>query len=196
MEKNILIAFGIFIAIIIAMGVFVAITKNELDEIRLQTPSIEAENVPMKSTVDEINRRILITGAISSNENIIQVIVPNVPVGKWTVIKSEVNLTDESWKAWEIVFGDNTELGDITKVSSRQFKQFTAVPERNALVFHDGKVVPGESVSKIFEVEQIVVGDLVMSHNRVQTPITPSMIENGFRSLPTVSFELTTDYLK
>ena len=56
------------------------------------------------------NKIIDVTGIITNNEHIIDFTILDIPSGDWTVQKEEKNDTGESWFAWEIVFGDDTEI--------------------------------------------------------------------------------------
>ena len=87
------------------------------------------------------------------------------------------------------MFGDDTEIFPNDIFSSSHFQQVTVVPERNAIVFHDGEVPSGETLLKTFQVNQssALTTPLVMSHNRSPVIPTTSAIQNGFPSLPRTS---------
>lgn len=135
-------------------------------------------------TINLATDAITVDGAIDSDENIIVVTLSTIPTGRWSVTKNERNDTGAPWRGWEIIFGPDTEVPPDAVFSSNFFTQVTAVPSRNALVFHGGEVPPGATLIKSFEVIQLNTGGMVMSHNRSDSDPTPLEIQDGFPGLP------------
>ena len=127
--------------------------------------TLRAKDVVMAATVDVANRNILITGAIDSNDHDILVRVELPSAGRWHVIKSETNLTDRAWTAWQITFGEGTTAVADDRNLCRQFSQLYVSPAGDRLCFHEGEIRPGEAVLKTFTVET-TVPRIVMAHNR------------------------------
>lgn len=126
--------------------------------------------IPMTATIDIQNNVIMVSGALTQETqgNVVKVVIPDVPAGRWTVIKSEVNLTDTPWENWDIGFlNPNLTLATVERVSSGQFTDFSWNDEGGVLSFSDGRpVVPGEAVLKVFEVELLESGIIDMAHHR------------------------------
>jgi hypothetical protein len=142
------------------------------------------------AVINRSKQQIKVNGIISDNENTITVNIQDVPNGKFTIIKNELNDTGETWRGWEIVFGPNTKVPPDSTFSSNYLKKVTLVPERNAIVFHGGEVPPGKKLIKSFQIEHFdtisTTSILSMSHNRITTEPTPEMIQNGFPIKPKV----------
>jgi hypothetical protein len=124
-----------------------------------------AKDVVMAATVDVANRTVLITGAIDSNDHDILVRVELPSAGRWQVVKSETNLTDRAWKAWQITFGEGTTMAADGHNLCRQFSSLYVTDAGDRLCFYDGEIRPGEAVLKMFTVEA-KVSRIVMAHNR------------------------------
>ena len=158
----------------------------------MNTP--RSKDVEMAAVVDVERRLVLITGTIDTNDYDILVRVDLPEAGEWTVIKSETNLTDSSWTAWQITFGEGMFLapGGEDRVLSRQYASHYANPERGRLTFYDGVVRPGEAVLKTFPVKS-PVPRIVMAHGRMKDPwleVTPeqmrAIVKEGLPPKPCV----------
>ncbi|GAA4549763.1 DUF6423 family protein [Amycolatopsis samaneae] len=106
--------------------------------------------------VADVRRRVLmITGAIDTTDHDVSVSVNLPEPGRWQVIKSETNLTDQTWVAMQVVTDeDSTFVNDPdTLVLSRQFSKSFMTPDQRRLTFYDGEVRPGESVLKVYTLE-------------------------------------------
>lgn len=125
-----------------------------------------AKDIEMAATVDVSKRLVLITGAIDSNDHDILVRVELPAAGRWQVVKSETNLTDRSWSAWQITFGEGTRVvaEDATNLC-RQLPSLFVTDDRERLCFYGGEIRPGESVLKMFTVDA-AIPRIVMAHNR------------------------------
>jgi hypothetical protein len=129
-----------------------------------------AKDIEMAATVDVGNRLILITGAIDTNDHDILVRLELPSAGRWQVVKAETNLTDRSWLAWQITFGEGTKLAvdDAAHNLCRQFPSLYVAEDRERLCFYGGEIRPGEAVLKMFTVDA-AISRIVMAHNRPTT---------------------------
>lgn len=127
-----------------------------------------AKDIEMAAVARPATRELLLTGAIDSEDHDILVRLEVPDEGPWRVVKAETNLTSQSWRAWQITFGENTRLADDVESRpwSRQFRQVFVSEAKDRVVFYDGEVRPGEPVVKAFPVVA-AGGAVVMSHNRV-----------------------------
>lgn len=142
------------------------------------TDRLRAKDVQMRASVDETRRLVLVTGAIDTNDHVILARVALPAPGRWQVIKSETNLTDRTWRAWQVGFGAGTTASvEEPHHASRQYAS-TFVPEdRSRVTFHDGEVRPGEPILKMFTVE-CAGPELSLTHNRyVDEPDEPELPE-------------------
>lgn len=157
---------------------------------------VMVHNVPMKATIYLKHRLVMVTGSIVTNKNDIQVRIPKLPSGRWKIVRAQVNYTNKRWMAWQIAFGDNTRIVETgNAVASRQFTKFCVLPKHNALVLYDGEVIPGEPLLKMFEVDQINEGNLVMTyHGTFEKPST-EQVKEGFPQRPIESFDLDAEYI-
>jgi hypothetical protein len=126
-----------------------------------------AKDIEMAATIDVRNRTVLITGAIDSNAHDILVRVELPVAGRWQVVKAETNLTDLTWRAWQITFGEGTTVvqDDTSQNYCRQYRSLFVSDDAERLCFHDGEVRPGEAVLKMFTIDA-KVPRIVMAHNR------------------------------
>ncbi|HEU4321608.1 MAG TPA: DUF6423 family protein [Roseiflexaceae bacterium] len=141
---------------------------------------MRAKDLQMAATIDPVNRIILVSGGIDRNEHTIVLRVPIPEPGLWTVIKAEVNLTDEPWTAWQITLGEGVSVPTDGNhlLMSRQFKRCKYLPERGAILFTEGEVRPGDAIFKMARL-QIEHDEMVLSHNRA-TPTPKINVEDGF----------------
>ena len=66
---------------------------------------MRAHDIHMGAAIDEKNRIILLTGCIDRNEHTIVLKLKVPSLGDWTIIKAEVNITDQPWSGWQINIG-------------------------------------------------------------------------------------------
>ena len=154
--------------------------------------TFRSKDVEMAAVVDVEKRLVLITGTIDTNDHDILVRVDLPFAGDWSVIKSETNLTDSSWSAWQITFGEGMFLapGSEDRVLARQYKAHYANAEKGRLTFYDGEVRPGEAFLKMFTI-RTSVPRIVMAHNRESDPwmsMTPEQmlakVKQGYTPRP------------
>jgi len=71
------------------------------------------------------------------------------------VIKSETNLTSQTWVAMQATLDeDSTFVNDAdTMVMSRQFAKSFMTPDLRTLTFFDGEVRPGEALLKVYSLD-------------------------------------------
>ncbi|MEO3977668.1 DUF6423 family protein [Streptomyces sp. CAU 1734] len=106
--------------------------------------------------VADLRRRVLmISGAIDTVDHDVSVCVNLPEPGLWQVIKSETNLTDQTWIAMQAATDeDSVFVNDAdTLVMSRQFAKSFITPDQRRLTFHGGEVRPGEAVVKMYSLE-------------------------------------------
>lgn len=118
---------------------------------------MRAKDIKMTAIVDSENREILITGAIDTNGITINAKGELPESGVWRVIKSETNLTDGVWKAWQVSFGDGISLNSFCESDfiCRQFDSVKIDKDNNRVIFYGGEVRPGEPILKIFKVDLV-----------------------------------------
>lgn len=97
----------------------------------------------------------MISGALDAAEHDISISINLPEAGRWQVIKSETNLTDQTWVAMQITTDDDTtfvnDSGSV--ITSTQFGKMFMTPDLRRLTFYDGEVRPGESAMKVFDLE-------------------------------------------
>jgi hypothetical protein len=106
--------------------------------------------------VADVRRRVLmISGAIDTADHDISLCVNLPEPGRWQVIKSETNLTDQTWVAVQATTDEeSTFVNDAdTMVLSRQFAKSFMTPDQRRLTFYDGEVRPGEALLKVYSLE-------------------------------------------
>ncbi|MCB7159973.1 DUF6423 family protein [Bacillus subtilis] len=135
---------------------------------------MRANDIHMSASIDEKNRVILVTGAIDRNDHTIVLKVPVPSRGEWTVIKAEVNITEEPWIAWQMNLGEGTSIIEKENqpelLMSKNFKNTRYLRDRNTVIFYsDGKVQPevrpGDAILKYAKVN-IASEFFIASHNR------------------------------
>jgi hypothetical protein len=138
------------------------------DVSRRARPQYRAKDIEMAATVDATRRVVLITGAIDTNDHDILVRLSLPSAGRWHVVKAETNLTDRTWVAWQITFGDGTRaVEDATEPTlCRQFDRVFIAADGSRITFFNGVIRPGEAILKAFAVDTDVP-QITMSHNRV-----------------------------
>ena len=97
----------------------------------------------------------MISGAIDTVEHDISVVVNLPEPGRWQIIKSETNLTDQTWVALQVTTDEDSIFvnDEDTLVLSRQFAKSFMTPDQRRLTFYDGEVRPGEAVLKVYTLE-------------------------------------------
>jgi hypothetical protein len=144
----------------------------------------------MTGTLNTDTNEIELFGSISADLKI-QLNITNLSPGDYIVTKHEQNLTDDSWYAWDMVFGDpilfdqtgerTTEHNPAILSNSNFFNQSTATFARNALTFHDGVVNPGETLIKTFGITHNSGIAVFLHHERyLFGEPTSEEIEDGF----------------
>ncbi|GAB3463440.1 DUF6423 family protein [Actinophytocola sediminis] len=116
---------------------------------------VRARDIQMAGVADLRRRVLMISGAIDAVDYDVSVSINLPEPGRWQIIKSETNLTDQTWVAMQVTTDENThfvEDGDAM-VMSRQFAKTFLTPDMRRLTFFDGEVRPGEAVLKVFEIE-------------------------------------------
>ncbi|MEU5262335.1 DUF6423 family protein [Amycolatopsis sp. NPDC021455] len=106
--------------------------------------------------VADLRRRVLmISGAIDTTDHDVSVTVNLPEPGRWQVIKSETNLTEQTWVALQVVVDEESTFVDDPEslVMSRQFSKSFMTPDQRRLTFYGGEVRPGEAVLKVYEIE-------------------------------------------
>ncbi|HEV3358948.1 MAG TPA: DUF6423 family protein [Pseudonocardiaceae bacterium] len=106
--------------------------------------------------VADVRRRVLmISGAIDTIDHDVSVVVNLPEPGRWQIIKSETNLTDQTWVALQVTTDEDSIFvnDEDTLVLSRQFAKSFMTPDQRRLTFYDGEVRPGEAVLKVYTLE-------------------------------------------
>lgn len=157
-----------------------------------------AKDITMAATVDVGNRTVLLTGAIDTNEHDILVRVELPSAGIWHVVKSETNLTDQTWNAWQITLGEGSRIVPNPEGRAnlcQQYQRLHISESRERFCFYDGEIRPGEPILKQFTIDT-VIPRIVMSHNRnvptienttaVDPDQTPQWVLDGLKPKPYV----------
>lgn len=116
---------------------------------------VRARDIQIAGVADVRRRVLMISGAIDTTDHDVSVCVNLPEPGRWQVIKSETNLTDQTWVAMQVVTDeDSTFVNDEDcLVMSRQFAKSFMTPDQRRLTFYDGEVRPGEAVLKVYSLE-------------------------------------------
>jgi len=116
---------------------------------------VRARDIQMAAVADVRRRVLMVSGAIDVTDHDVSVCLNLPEPGRWQVIKSETNLTDQTWVAMQITTDEDTTIvADAdTMILSRQFAKTFLTPDARRLTFHDGEVRPGEAVLKVFSIE-------------------------------------------
>src|SRR6266496_5819716 len=116
---------------------------------------VRARDIQMAAVADVRRRVIMISGAIDAPDHDVSVCINLPEPGRWQVIKSETNLTDETWVAMQVTTDEDSHFinDEDTMIVSRQFAKTFMTPDLRRLTFYDGEVRPGEAVLKVFEIE-------------------------------------------
>lgn len=116
---------------------------------------VRARDIQMAGVADLRRHVIMVSGAIDTPDHDISICVNLPEPGRWQMIKSETNLTDQTWVAIQATTDEeSTFVNDAdTLVLSRQFAKSFMTPDQRRLVFYDGEVRPGEALLKIYTLE-------------------------------------------
>lgn len=116
---------------------------------------VRARDIQMAGVADIRRRVLMISGAIDAVDYDVSVSINLPEPGRWQIIKSETNLTDQTWVAMQVTTDEDTHFvdGGDAMVMSRQFGKTFLTPDLRRLTFFDGEVRPGEAVLKVFEIE-------------------------------------------
>jgi hypothetical protein len=116
---------------------------------------VRARDIQMAGVADVRRRVLMISGAIDTTDHDVSLTVNLPEPGRWQIIKSETNLTEQTWVAMQVTTDeDSTFVSDEdTLVLSRQFSKTFMTPDQRRLTFYDGEVRPGEAVLKVYTLE-------------------------------------------
>jgi len=116
---------------------------------------VRARDIQMAGVADLRRRVLMVSGAIDTVDHDVSVTINLPEPGRWQIIKSETNLTDQVWVAMQVTTDEDTHfVNDAdTMVVSRQFAKSFMTPDLRRLTFYEGEVRPGEAVLKVFSVE-------------------------------------------
>jgi Family of unknown function (DUF6423) len=136
---------------------------------------MRSRDMHMAAAIDTKRRTVMVTGGIDQNEQTLSMRIDIPEAGVWTFIKSEVNLTDDPWVAWQISLGGGCKIpiNECDRlIQCRQFEESKYFEDRGQLTFFNGEVRPGEPILKIFNVEIPQLGRfdskiVILSHARL-----------------------------
>lgn len=153
---------------------------------------VRARDIQLAGVADVRRHVLMISGAIDTTDHDVSVCVNLPEPGRWQIIKSETNLTDQTWVAMQVVTDeDSTFVNDEeTLVLSRQFSKSFMTPDQRRLTFYDGEVRPGEAVLKVYTLE--TTGRRPAYAYSRYTPIATDSAEQSARTLE----QLVTDGMK
>lgn len=116
---------------------------------------VRARDIQMAAVADVRRRVLMVSGAIDAIDHDVSVCINLPEAGRWQVIKSETNLTDQTWVAMQVTTDEDTHFvdGGDAMILSRQFAKTFMTPDLRRLTFYEGEVRPGEAVLKVFEIE-------------------------------------------
>jgi hypothetical protein len=116
---------------------------------------VRARDIQMAGVADLRRRVLMVSGAVDVKDHDVAVSINLPEPGRWQVIKSETNLTDETWVAMQAMTDENSHFveGSDALILSRQFAKSFMTPDLRRLTFYDGEVRPGESLLKMYELE-------------------------------------------
>jgi hypothetical protein len=116
---------------------------------------VRARDIQMAAVADIRRHVLMVTGAIDTVEHDVSVSLALPEPGRWQVIKSETNLTEQTWLAMQVTCDEDSSFVEDpdTMVLSRQFAKTFMTPDQRRLSFYDGEVRPGEAVLTVFSME-------------------------------------------
>jgi hypothetical protein len=129
-------------------------TSPELPGLDVST-RVRARDIQIAGVADVRRKVLMISGAIDTVDHDISVVVNLPEPGRWQIIKSETNLTDQTWVALQVTTDEDSIFvnDEDTLVLSRQFAKSFMTPDQRRLTFYDGEVRPGEAVLKVYTLE-------------------------------------------
>jgi hypothetical protein len=129
-------------------------TSPELSGLDVST-RVRARDIQIAGVADVRRRVLMISGAIDTIDHDVSVCVNLPEPGRWQIIKSETNLTDQTWVAMQVTTDEDSVFvnDEDTLVLSRQFAKSFMTPDQRRLTFYDGEVRPGEAVLKVYTLE-------------------------------------------
>jgi hypothetical protein len=144
-----------------SLGAQPVIWEGNAEMASLEVPGLDvsgrvrARDIQMAGVADIRRRVLMISGAIDATDYDVSVSINLPEPGRWQIIKSETNLTDQTWVAMQVTTDEETTFvdGDEVMVMSRQFSKTFLTPDQRRLTFFDGEVRPGEAVLKVFSIE-------------------------------------------
>lgn len=97
----------------------------------------------------------MVSGAYDTIDHDVSISINLPEPGRWQVIKSETNLTDQTWVAMQATLDEDSTFVDDedAMVVSRQFTKSFMTPDMRRLTFYDGEVRPGEALLKMYSLE-------------------------------------------
>lgn len=119
---------------------------------------VRARDIQMAGVADVRRRVLMISGAIDTADHDLSLCVNLPEPGRWQVIKSETNLTDQTWVAIQATTDEESVFvsDPDTMIMSRQFAKSFLTPDNRRLTFYDGEVRPGEALLKVYSLETAV----------------------------------------
>lgn len=116
---------------------------------------VRARDIPMSAIANVRRKLLLISGAVDATDHDVSMSIPLPAPGRWTVVKAETNLTDQTWVAMQITTDEDTTFVNEadTMISSCQFTKTFMTPDQRRLTFYHGEVRPGEAAVKMFDLE-------------------------------------------
>ncbi|HEX9337375.1 MAG TPA: DUF6423 family protein [Pseudonocardiaceae bacterium] len=108
------------------------------------------------TAIANVQRKLLlISGAVDATDHDVSMAIPLPTSGRWTIVKAETNLTDQTWVAMQITTDEDTTFvsDSDTMISSCQFSKTFMTPDQRRLTFYQGEVRPGEAAVKMFDLE-------------------------------------------
>lgn len=116
---------------------------------------VRARDIQMAGVADVRRRVLMISSAIDTTDHDISLSVNLPEPGRWQVIKSVSNLTEQTWVAIQVVTDEESSIvsDPDTMILSRQFAKTFITPDQRRLIFYDGEVRPGESLLKMYTLE-------------------------------------------
>jgi hypothetical protein len=144
---------------------------------------VRARDIQMAAVADVRRRVLMVSGAIDVTDHDVSVAINLPEPGRWQVIKSETNLTDQTWVAIQVTTDENSVfVNDAdTLVLSRQFAKSFMTPDARRLTFYDGEVRPGEALLKVYTLETSARRP-TYAHSRY-TPIASDSAEQSAEKL-------------
>src|SRR4029078_7736584 len=117
------------------------------------TGRVRGRDIQMAAVADVRRRALMVSGAYDTGDHDVSVMINLPEPGRWQVIKSETNLTDQTWVAMQVTTDEDTHFleGSGALILPRQFAKTFMTPDLRRLTFYDGEVRPGEAVLKVFE---------------------------------------------